>query len=79
MRTSELLLMIDVHPGTEPTTPPGGQFLHTYVKQHNDPPIHNLITFGSQHVGIFDIPPCKPYDLFCLLTRNAACASMYNE
>ncbi|KAI0250109.1 alpha/beta-hydrolase [Lactifluus subvellereus] len=57
----------------------GGQFLRAYVERHNDPPIRNLITFGSQHMGVSDIPPCKPYDLFCQLMRNAARAGVYNE
>jgi palmitoyl-protein thioesterase len=29
-----------------------GQFLRTYVERYNMPPVHNLITFGSQHMGI---------------------------
>ena len=29
----------------------GGQFLRAYVERYNSPPIHNLITFGSQHMG----------------------------
>ncbi|KAI0250121.1 hypothetical protein BJV78DRAFT_1221252 [Lactifluus subvellereus] len=41
-----------------------------YVERHNDTPIRNLITFGSQHMGISDIPPCKPYDLRCQLMRK---------
>lgn len=29
----------------------GGQFLRAYVERYNTPPVHNLITFGSQHMG----------------------------
>lgn len=29
----------------------GGQFLRAYVERYNNPPVHNLITFGSQHMG----------------------------
>jgi len=36
----------------------GGQFLRAYVERCNDPPIYNLITMGSQHQGVADIPNC---------------------
>ena len=49
------------------------------MERHNDPPIRNLITFGSQHMGIADIPPCKPFDVLCQLARNVARAGVYNE
>jgi len=55
----------------------GGQFLRAYIERHNDPPVRNLITFGSQHMGISDIPACKPYDLPCILARNALRAGIY--
>ncbi|GAW10666.1 palmitoyl-protein thioesterase [Lentinula edodes] len=29
----------------------GGQFLRAYVERYNSPPVHNLLTFGSQHMG----------------------------
>lgn len=29
----------------------GGQFLRAYVQRFNAPPVHNLITLGSQHQG----------------------------
>ncbi|KAF8269278.1 alpha/beta-hydrolase [Lactarius quietus] len=57
----------------------GGQFLRAYVERHNDPPIGNLITFGSQHMGIADIPTCKPFDVLCHVARNAARAGVYTE
>lgn len=28
-----------------------GQFLRAYVERYNSPPVHNLITFGAQHMG----------------------------
>lgn len=28
-----------------------GQFLRAYVERHSNPPVHNLITFGAQHMG----------------------------
>ncbi|KAF8502206.1 Alpha/Beta hydrolase protein [Russula emetica] len=57
----------------------GGQFLRAYIERYNDPPIRNLITFGSQHMGISDTPSCKPYDLPCNLARNALRAGAYSE
>jgi len=56
-----------------------GQFLRAYVERHNSPPVHNLITFGSQHMGISDIPPCKPWDLVCQAARHAAKSSVYSH
>eukprot|EP00048_Salpingoeca_helianthica_P014574 m.222386 g.222386 ORF g.222386 m.222386 type:complete len:296 (-) comp16018_c0_seq1:92-979(-) len=36
----------------------GSQFLRAYVQRCNDPPIHNLITFGGQHMGVSALPHC---------------------
>ncbi|KAI0044352.1 alpha/beta-hydrolase [Auriscalpium vulgare] len=55
----------------------GGQFLRAYVERYNTPPIYNLITFGSQHMGVADMAVCKPLDLLCRLARNAARAGVY--
>ncbi|THU86012.1 alpha/beta-hydrolase [Dendrothele bispora CBS 962.96] len=57
----------------------GGQFLRAYVERYNSPPVHNLITFGSQHMGISDIPICRPYDLLCQLARRATKAGVYGN
>ena len=57
----------------------GGQFLRAYAERYNHPPIRNLITFGSQHMGIADMPACKPYDVLCQVVRNVARAGVYNE
>ena len=57
----------------------GGQFLRAYVEKHNSPPVHNLLTFGSQHMGVSDIPTCRPGDLFCLLARSAARRGVYSS
>jgi len=57
----------------------GGQFLRAYVERYNTPPIHNLITFGSQHMGISDIPACRPWDLVCEAARRAARSSVYSH
>ncbi|PPQ98444.1 hypothetical protein CVT24_004123 [Panaeolus cyanescens] len=57
----------------------GGQFLRAYVERYNKPPIRNLITFGSQHMGISDIPGCRRFDVVCQLARNAAKRAVYGE
>ncbi|KAG8853466.1 hypothetical protein FRB91_004858 [Serendipita sp. 411] len=57
----------------------GGQFLRAYVERYNNPPVRNLITFGSQHMGISDLPGCKPTDFLCRAAKNAAGAGVYTE
>ncbi|KAF3491031.1 palmitoyl-protein thioesterase 1 [Arthroderma uncinatum] len=37
----------------------GGQFLRAYAQRCNNPPVHNLVTFGSQHNGIASFTMCK--------------------
>ncbi|GJE92254.1 alpha/beta hydrolase [Phanerochaete sordida] len=55
-----------------------GQFFRAYVERYNSPPVNNLITFGSQHMGVSDIPTCKPFDVTCQLARRAALGSVYS-
>lgn len=57
----------------------GGQFLRAYVERYNSPPIHNLITFGSQHMGVSDLPMCEPGPgyIWCQLARRAARNGVY--
>ncbi|KAH9929619.1 alpha/beta-hydrolase [Epithele typhae] len=57
----------------------GGQFLRGYVELYNAPPVHNLITFGSQHMGVSDLPLCSRWDLFCQLARRAARGGVYTD
>ncbi|TFK44545.1 Alpha/Beta hydrolase protein [Crucibulum laeve] len=57
----------------------GGQFLRAYVERYNSPPVNNLITFGSQHMGISDIPLCRPYDFLCQVARRATKGAVYGE
>ena len=57
----------------------GGQFLRAYIERYNNPPVNNLITFGSQHMGISDIPACNPYDLLCQVARRAAKTAVYGS
>jgi len=57
----------------------GGQFLRAYVERYDHPPVHNLITFGSQHMGVSDIPPCRRYDFVCQMARSAAKSAVYSH
>ncbi|KAH8108094.1 alpha/beta-hydrolase [Cristinia sonorae] len=57
----------------------GGQFLRAYVERYNSPPVNNLITFGSQHMGVSDLPLCRPWDVGCQLARRAARGGVYTE
>ncbi|KAF9888140.1 Palmitoyl-protein thioesterase 1 [Aspergillus nanangensis] len=43
----------------------GGQFLRGYIERCNFPPVHNLVTFGSQHNGIAQFQECGWGDLLC--------------
>jgi palmitoyl-protein thioesterase len=43
----------------------GGQFLRGYVERCNNPPVHNLVTLGSQHNGIAQYQTCGATDWFC--------------
>jgi len=36
----------------------GSQFLRAYVERCNDPPVHNLISVGGQHQGVYGFPQC---------------------
>ncbi|KAN0065303.1 hypothetical protein ACQY0O_001138 [Thecaphora frezii] len=57
----------------------GGQFLRAYVERCNAPPVRNLITFGSQHMGIADLPACGPTDLLCRLAETALRGGIYTD
>ena len=43
----------------------GGLFLRAYAERCNNPLLKTLITFGSPHNGISDLPLCKPRDFLC--------------
>ncbi|PLB53403.1 alpha/beta-hydrolase [Aspergillus steynii IBT 23096] len=43
----------------------GGQFLRAYIERCNDPPVHNLVTLGSQHNGIAEFQACGASDYLC--------------
>lgn len=49
----------------------GGQFLRGYVERCNNPPVRNLITFGSQHNGISEFQNCKSATDFVCQGANA--------
>jgi len=36
----------------------GSQFLRAYVERCNNPPVHNLISIGGQHQGVYGFPRC---------------------
>ncbi|TPX66757.1 palmitoyl[protein] hydrolase [Spizellomyces sp. 'palustris'] len=56
----------------------GGQFLRAYVERCNDPPMHNLITFGSQHAGVSEWPGCRDRnDFSCSLARSLLLRGAY--
>ncbi|KAK6910380.1 hypothetical protein I203_104412 [Kwoniella mangroviensis CBS 8507] len=56
----------------------GGLFMRFYAQYCNDPPVRNLITFGTPHFGISALIPCPtPPTLSCLLAARAARAGIY--
>jgi len=57
----------------------GGQFLRAYIERYNSPPVHNLLTFGAQHMGVSDLPLCKPGDTLCQIARRAARFGVYSK
>lgn len=48
----------------------GGLFLRAYAERCNQPALRKLITFGSPHNGIADLPTCGVRDFLCK-RRNA--------
>ncbi|TKY88294.1 hypothetical protein EX895_002646 [Sporisorium graminicola] len=57
----------------------GGQFLRAYVQRCNTPKVRNLVTFGSQHMGIADLPACGPTDLLCRVAEAALRGGVYTD
>ena len=57
----------------------GGQFLRAYVQRCNTPKVRNLVTFGSQHMGIADLPACGPMDLLCRVAEAALRGGIYTD
>ncbi|KAI8073941.1 palmitoyl-protein thioesterase 1 [Gongronella butleri] len=57
----------------------GGLLLRGYVERCNQPPVHNLITFGSPHGGVSDIPNCNAHDFKCVLMRTMVRRGVYTS
>ncbi|KAI9353097.1 Alpha/Beta hydrolase protein [Pilaira anomala] len=58
----------------------GGLFLRAYVERCNRPAIHRLITFGSPHGGVSDIPNCmNDKDFTCKLMRSMVKSGVYSN
>lgn len=53
--------------------------MRAYVERCNVPAVRNLVTFGSQHMGVADLPACKPTDLLCRLAEGALRGSVYSD
>ena len=49
----------------------GGLFMRAYVQKCNDPPVKSLMTFGSPHTGVADIPNCQNME-----SPSASCSLM---
>ncbi|CCG83359.1 Palmitoyl-protein thioesterase [Taphrina deformans PYCC 5710] len=47
----------------------GGQFLRAYIERCNDPPIKSLMTWGSQHAGIVQVPCQQETSPLCQSSR----------
>ena len=41
--------------------------------------MHNLVTFGSQHMGVSDVQSCRPFDVTCQIARRAMKNGVYSE
>ena len=55
-------------------------FLRAYVERCNLPKVHRLITFGSPHGGVSDIPNCtNPKDFTCKLMRSMVHSGVYTD
>ncbi|KAJ3413720.1 Palmitoyl-protein thioesterase 1 [Chytridiales sp. JEL 0842] len=56
----------------------GGLFLRAYVQRCNNPPVHNLVTFGSPHMGVLDSPGCDGKNTAnCMLMRRLIKSGAY--
>lgn len=57
----------------------GGQFLRAYVERFNEPPVRRLLTFGSQHMGITDLPACGDHDPVCRAVHSSLATHVYSD
>ncbi|KAI8334636.1 palmitoyl-protein thioesterase [Chlamydoabsidia padenii] len=58
----------------------GGLFMRAYVERCNQPQVRHLITFGSPHGGVSDIPNCANiHDFKCTLMRTMVKRGVYTS
>ncbi|KAJ9092444.1 hypothetical protein QFC21_006826 [Naganishia friedmannii] len=58
----------------------GGLFMRDYVQRYNHPPVRNLLTFGSPHMGVARLIPCRSsFDLVCIIAKRTAERGVYTE
>ncbi|WFD32311.1 palmitoyl-protein hydrolase [Malassezia sp. CBS 17886] len=57
----------------------GGQFLRGFTERYNTPPVRNLVTFGSQHMGITDLPLCAKWDVVCRSVHSLLSGGVYTD
>ncbi|KAL9645266.1 hypothetical protein ABK040_002466 [Willaertia magna] len=56
----------------------GSQFLRAYVQRCNQPKVHNLISIGGQHQGVFGLPKCIGVNhTICEYIRNLIDIGVY--
>ncbi|RKP06161.1 Alpha/Beta hydrolase protein, partial [Thamnocephalis sphaerospora] len=57
----------------------GGLFMRGYVQRCNQPPVHSLVTFGSPHMGVAEVPGCQGQNtLWCSLMRSIVRGQAYS-
>ena len=55
-------------------------FLRAYVQTCIDgPPVYNLITFGSPHGGVSQVPDCIRKDMLCRFMKRVIETSVYTD
>ncbi|KAF0982819.1 hypothetical protein FDP41_010798 [Naegleria fowleri] len=58
----------------------GSQFLRAYVQRCNQPKVHNLISIGGQHQGVYGLPKCIGVNhTLCEYTRELLDIGVYWE
>ncbi|KAI9783814.1 MAG: Palmitoyl-protein thioesterase 1 [Geoglossum umbratile] len=57
----------------------GGQFMRGYVERCNNPPVRNLVTFGSQHNGISEFQECDANDWLCKAAMGVMRSSTWSS
>lgn len=58
----------------------GGLFLRDYAQRYIEPKLKRLVTFGSPHMGISALIPCKnDFDFWCVLAKRTAERGVYTR